>query len=77
MIRAQSGLTSRLALVLLATTIWLSPSPARVLVVPIHRRGASWIATPSLSSANGTYGLTITLIRGGRGQWLVDAVTLQ
>lgn len=29
MIRAQSGLTSRLALVLLATTIWLSPSPAR------------------------------------------------
>ena len=53
------------------------PLPARVLVMPIRRRGASWIATPSLSNGTNTYQLTITLIKGGRGQWLVDTVTQQ
>ena len=53
------------------------PAQARVLVIPIRRHGVSWIATPSLSNGTNTYQLTITLIKGGRGHWLVDTVTQQ
>lgn len=51
------------------------PLQARVLVLPIHRQGSAWIATPSISNGTNTYELVIKLIKGARGQWLADTVT--
>jgi hypothetical protein len=77
--RAQVGrlrdVTPRLRAYLRRNTPDVSgPGRSRVLVVPIHRRGAAWIATPSLSDGTNTYELTIKLIKGAGGQWLADSV---
>ena len=51
----------------------VAPLHPRILAFTIHRAGAAWVATPSVSDGVNTYQVTVTLVRQD-GRWLANSV---